>query len=81
MHHLSSVMSAVASAKNEVRTYRHTFMLELLTPDTQHVVRTFRHVEIDCAETDPPVLLGASDFLVRFDVSVFFRKREMVLAW
>lgn len=67
--------------QNEVRTYKHTFMLELLTPDAQHVVRTFRRVEIDCSDTNPPVLLGASDFLARFDISVFFRKREMILTW
>lgn len=67
--------------QNEVKTYRHTFMLELLSPDAQRVVKTFRKVEVDCSETDPPVLIGASDFLTRFDIAVFFTKREMILTW
>jgi hypothetical protein len=67
--------------QNDVPTYRHTFTLELLSPDARHVVRAFRRVEIDCSETNPPVLLGASDFLVHFDISVFFKKREMVMTW
>ena len=67
--------------QNDVTTYRHTFQLELLTPNTQRVVRTFRSVEIDCAETNPPVLLGASDFLARFDVTIRYTAQELILAW
>jgi hypothetical protein len=67
--------------QNDVTTYRHTFKLELLTPDTQRVVRAFNRVEIDCAETNPPILLGASDFLSRFDISIHYRTQETILTW
>jgi len=67
--------------QSNVCTYRHTFTLELLTPDTKNVLRTFKKVEIDCADTEPPVLLGAKDFLTKFDVAVFYKKHEMLLSW
>ena len=67
--------------QNDVTTYRHTFRLELLAPDTRRVVRTLKRVEIDCAETNPPVLLGASDFLALFDVSIHYTTQEMTLEW
>ncbi len=67
--------------QNNVRTYRHTFTLELLTPNGLRTLRTFKNVGIDCAESNPPILLGASDFLTRFDISVRYKAQELILMW
>ena len=67
--------------QNAVTTYRHTFTVELLSPKGKRVVRAFKNLEIDCAESNPPVLLGASDFLRRFDMSIRYRLQELALRW
>jgi len=55
--------------------------VELLTPDTRRVLRRFNKLEIDCAETNPPVLLGASDSLSCFDVTIRYKAQELILVW
>ena len=79
----SGVKSSITCGieQNNVMTYRHTFKLELLRPNGTVVQVAFPRVEIDCAESNPPVLLGASDFLVHFNVSIRYKAHELVLDW
>jgi predicted aspartyl protease len=65
----------------QVTTWRHTFDLELLSSDGTQVVRSFDGMEIDCSETEPPPLLGASDFLGYFDWSIKYNAGAIVLRW
>lgn len=67
--------------QNAVATYRHTFNVELLSPRGNRVTKKFEHIEIDCAESEPPILLGASDILCRFDISIRYRAGELLLRW
>lgn len=67
--------------QNNVTTFRHTFMLELLSPKSFRVLRIFKNVEIDCAEPNPPVLLGASDFLTHFNLSIHYKAQALTLNW
>ena len=54
-----------------VPVYRHTFTLELLSPNYQKIVWSSGEIEVDCTEANPPVLLGALDFLKFFNSSSF----------
>lgn len=61
--------------------YKHTFNLELLSPKGNVVLFTLKNLEIGCAESNPPVLLGASDFLTHFDLSIRYEKQELIFTW
>ena len=65
----------------QVTTWRHTFDLELLSGDGTRGVRSFDNIEIDCSETDPPPLLGASDFLGCFDLAIKYTACSLTLRW
>ena len=65
----------------DITVYRHSFDLALLTSTGGAVARSFPNVVIDCAESDVPVLLGASDFLTHFTWSVNYASRDVVLDW
>lgn len=65
----------------QVTTWRHTFDLELLSSDGTRVVRSFDGIEIDCSETEPPPLLGASDFLGCFDWHIKYITHSIALHW
>jgi hypothetical protein len=64
-----------------VTVYKHTFRLDLLSPDTKRVVWSSSHMEIDCVPTNPPVLLGVADFLRHFVLTVDYKAERILLAW
>jgi hypothetical protein len=60
--------------------YRHTFETSLLSPNLKRRVWTQR-MEIDCLESDPPLLLGVDDFLCHFELTLNYPGEEMRLSW
>jgi len=61
--------------------FRHTFDVELLTATGGAVARSFKKISIDCAESDPPVLLGVSDFARHFIWNIDYSSRDLLLTW
>ena len=71
---------ALGVEQKPVRTWRHTFILELLSPDLKKILwSTKKPAEFDCSEAEPPVLLGVDDFLRNFDVTLSYRKGVVTL--
>ncbi len=71
----------VGIEQTNVVVYKHTFILELLSPDYTDVVWSSGEIEVDCAESNPPVLLGAIDFLGYFRLTVDYVNEELTLEW
>ena len=67
--------------QSSVAVYKHTFRLDLLSPDTKRVVWSSTHTEVDCAPTNPPVLLGVEDFLRHFVLTVDYKAERILLSW
>jgi hypothetical protein len=64
-----------------IRTYSHSFIMELLAPDNQTALWQSRKLEIDCVETEPPILLGVEDFLCHFKLTIDYLSETMRLKW
>jgi len=60
--------------------YRHLFEVSLLSPDRRKIVWRDR-MEIDCLESDPPLLLGVEDFLYHFKLTINYPSENMRLSW
>ncbi|MFA6291125.1 MAG: hypothetical protein WC637_05050 [Victivallales bacterium] len=67
--------------QREVQVYLHTFKIELLAPDEMTSVWSSPEIEVDCSESDPPVLLGALDFLRNFKLTVDYSNEQLILEW
>jgi len=67
--------------QTSIRAYTHTFIMELLAPDNQTTVWKSRKLEIDCVETEPPLLLGVEDFLCHFKLTIDYLSETMHLSW
>jgi len=73
---------ALGVEQKPVRTWRHTFSLELLSPDMTKVLwKTSKDMEFDCSEAEPPVLLGVDDFLRHFKVTLDYQQGLVTLEW
>ncbi len=71
----------VGIEQTSVSVYKHTFILELLSPDYQKAVWSSDEIEVDCSTSNPPVLLGAIDFLRHFKLTVDYLNEELSLEW
>lgn len=60
--------------------YKHTFEVNLLSPDMRHAVWTAA-MEVDCVESNPPLLLGVEDFLRHFKLTIDYPSQTMRLSW
>jgi len=60
--------------------YKHTFELSLLAPDMRRVLWRDT-LEIDCVESNPPILLGVEDFLRHFRLAINYPAETMRLVW
>ena len=67
--------------QTSIPAYAHTFIMELLAPDNQTTVWKSRKLEIDCVETEPPILLGVEDFLCHFKLTIDYLSETMHLTW
>ena len=67
--------------QSNVAVYKLTFRVDLLAPDTKRVVWSSSHTEIDCAPTNPPVLLGVENFLRHFVLTVDYTAEKILLKW
>lgn len=63
-----------------VNAYKHTFEVTLLSPDMQRQVWTAT-LEVDCVESNPPLLLGVEDFLHHFKLTIDYPAETMRLVW
>lgn len=63
-----------------VTAYKHTFEVTLLSPDMENPVWTAT-LEVDCVETNPPLLLGVEDFLHHFKLTIDYPAETMRLVW
>ncbi len=76
------VNRALGVEQKPVRTWKHTFLLELLSPDMTKVLwSTTQAEEFDCSEAEPPVLLGVDDFLRNFKVTLDYHQGIITLEW
>lgn len=75
----SSVTMGIEQA--QATTYKHTFKIELLAPDLKTVVWKSKSIQIDCMESNPPVLLGVDEFLNHFVLTVDYPKKRIMLSW
>lgn len=66
--------------QKDIVAYKHTFQVALLSPDMRRVVWK-RRMEIDCTESDPPLLLGVEDFLCRFKLTIDYPAKQLTLRW
>lgn len=66
--------------QHPVVAYRHVFEVSLMTPDRRKIVWHDR-MEIDCLESDPPLLLGVDDFLRHFKLTIDYPFKTMRLSW
>ena len=71
----------VGIEQTSVPVYKHTFILELLSPDYTETVWSSGEIEVDCSESNPPVLLGAADFLKYFKLTVDYADERLSLEW
>jgi hypothetical protein len=66
--------------QTSLTVYKHTFEVNLLSPDMHNPVWTAT-MEIDCVESNPPLLLGVEDFLCHFKLTIDYPSETMRLAW
>ncbi len=71
----------VGIEQTNVPVYKHTFILELLSPKYMETVWSSGEIEVDCSESNPPVLLGAIDFLRYFKLTVDYVDERLYLEW
>jgi len=67
-----------------VATYKHTFLLQLLSLKTGSVVWSSPPTLVECTEAcaeECPPLLGVSDFLRHFTVTVDYPRNAVRLCW
>ena len=78
----AGVKTAVTSGieQTDIIAYRHTFEVHLLAPNMRRSVWTAT-LEVDCVETNPPLLLGVEDFLRHFRVTLDYPAETVRLAW
>lgn len=77
------VKSTVTSGieQRPVATFKHTFCFELLSAKGTRTVWLTQSALIDCAESNPPVLLGVKDFLSHFKLTVDYPSERLALEW
>lgn len=66
----------------DVPVWKHTYILELFHPKTDEVVWKSKRQLIDCINEDKfPVLLGSSDFLKYFKITINYPKKSITIRW
>jgi hypothetical protein len=75
----ASVTSGIEQTR--VATYKHTVRLERLSADLRRTVWRSRPIEVDCAESNPPVLLGVEGVLDHFKLTIDYPKRIIRFHW
>ena len=71
----------VGIEQTSVSVYKHTFIIEVLSPEYTEIVWSSDEIEIDCSTSNPPVLLGAIDFLRYFRLTVDYINEMLHLEW
>ena len=66
--------------QTSVTVYKHTFEMNLLLPDMRRAIWTAT-MEVDCVESNPPILLGVKDFLCHFKLTIDYLFKTMRLTW
>ncbi|OGV68189.1 MAG: hypothetical protein A2498_15070 [Lentisphaerae bacterium RIFOXYC12_FULL_60_16] len=63
-----------------VKTYRHTFFVDILTPDRRDVIGRNKMI-VPCVSGLAEPLLGVHDCLTSFKVTVDYPKKRIKLGW
>jgi predicted aspartyl protease len=64
----------------EVSTWKHSFVIELLSPDRKSVVWKNKRSLIDCVDHDNlPLLLGYKDFLSFFKITFNYKTSKIII--
>lgn len=64
-----------------VTTYKHSFRMQLLSADLKRTVWQSGDVEVDCAETSLPVILGVEELLRHFKITIDYPNEKIALRW
>lgn len=78
---ISNVSSGIGGVS--VPTWKHTFTIGLLDPTAKKVLKwSAPKVLVDCFEhNNCPPLLGSSDFLKNFKITIDYPNKRMTLEW
>ena len=77
---VNSVSSGIGGV--DVSTWKHTFVIGLLDPTFQKVIKWTDRILIDCFEhNNAPPLLGTENFLKDFILSVDYPNKSLTLSW
>lgn len=64
----------------EMETWKHSFVIALLSPDRSKIVWQSEKTLIDCADhNDVSLILGNLDFLANFKVTFDYPKKEIII--
>lgn len=65
----------------ETKTWKHNFRIHLLNPkDLTKVVYKTRKIAVDCvANSNIPPILGAMDFMIKFNVRFHYKTKNIVI--
>ena len=76
----SSVTSGIGGI--EIKTWKHTFLIGLLDPSGNSILKWTNKQLIDCFDhNNAPPLLGAKNFLKDFIIEIDYPKKEIKLTW
>lgn len=65
-----------------VNTWKHTFSIGILDAKAQNVLNITRPMLVDCFEhNNAPPLLGSSDFLCDYKVTIDYPNKTITLEW
>ena len=67
--------------QKRITTYKHTFKIDLISPSQKKAVWSTGNLEVDCADTNPPVLFGVQGFLKNFNLDVDYPNEIFSLKW
>jgi len=78
---VKSVISTGISGK-DIPTWQHTFVIQLLHPKTNISIWESPQSLINCVDhNEIPLLLGVTDFLKYFNITLDYSKEETILTW
>ena len=77
---ISSVSSGIGCV--EIETFKHSFLIGLLDPTGNKVIKWYGRELIDCFDHDnAPPLLGVKNFLKDLIVELNYPKKEIKISW
>jgi predicted aspartyl protease len=81
LKHINAITSIYGGLSGTgVSTWKHSFVIELLSPDRKTVVWKNKRTLIDCVDHDNlPLLLGYNDFLSFFKITFNYKTSKIII--